>query len=151
MHHINSIIAITGRAREIDKIHFPPGVYDKIHKFPCPDDHGEFPDMGAYETRAIDENGNVIISHDWEQFQSHMEDSQLYPYMLKCADAVTDYLTGEAELLERLGMSNIMTTMNGHKFGGRVFAVAGFVRYQPPYSGIGQLPVGQRIFVAGGK
>ena len=49
--------------------------------------------------------------------------------MLKCADAVSDYLTKRSELLETIGFSDIMTTMNGHKFGGKVFAVAGFVSY----------------------
>jgi len=130
MKHMNSIIAIAGAKRELDKIKFPSNTFDKVLKFPCPDDHGEFPDMGAYESRTVDKDGNAVVSHDWKKFASEMEDSQLRPYMLKCVDAVMDYMTKEAEFLEKMSFRNIMTTMNGHKFGGTVFAVAGFVSYE---------------------
>jgi len=146
MKNVNSIIALAGPRSELHKIRFPEGTYDKVFKFECPDDHGEFPDMGAYESRSEDEGGNTIISHDWEKFESSMEDNQLFPYMTKCVDAVADWMMKRAETLEKLNFINILTTMNGHKFGGKVFAVAGFVTYEC-------MPVGQamgnRIIIQG--
>ena len=72
---MSAIIAISGPERELNKIQFPEGTYEKVYRFVTPDDHGEFPDMGAYESRHFDVDGNEIISHDWEKFTSDMEDS----------------------------------------------------------------------------
>lgn len=146
MTNVNSILAIAGPQRELQKMRIPEKTYDKVVRFYTPDDHGEFPDMGAYESRHTDEDGNEYVSHDWETFKSDMEDCQLYPYMLKCVDAVADYMMKQAELLERLNFINIKTTMNGHKFGGKVFAIAGFVSYEcwP----VGKTPMGKGIVIA---
>ena len=130
MTYLNSIIAFAGPKRELKKINIPNGTYDKIIKFETPDDYGEYPDLGAFEYRYQDEDGSDCIGYDAEKFQSDMEDHQLYPYMLKCVDAVTEYITKKSEILEKLHFQNIMTTMNGPKFGGRVFCVAGFVTYE---------------------
>jgi hypothetical protein len=123
---IASIIALSGPQRMVEKMKFPDGTYDKVCKFYIPDDHGEFPDTSGY-TRA-----------DWAEISSDMEDSQLWPHMQKCMDAVLDFVLSKGDTLEKLGMMNIKTDVNWPKQGGKVFAVTGFVSWTSPPSWMGK-------------
>lgn len=129
MKYVKSIIALAGPRRDLDKIKLDDK-YDEVLKFSVHSGAGEFPDMGAYEHVVEDENGNKKLSWDWQTFKSENEDGALYPYMTKCADAVMDYVFKRAEQLEKLCFQDIVTTIHGPKFGGKVFAVIGFVEYE---------------------
>lgn len=114
-----SIMAIAGPAADLSEIKKNGNLkkmYDKIHYFDIPDDYGEFPDTSGY------------TADNWEQLESTMEDGNLYPYMQKCLDAVMDYTKGMADHAEKNGYWNIKETLQWPKFGGKIFAIVGFVR-----------------------
>ncbi len=116
-----SIIALAGTRRNLEQAtQFPPEVkWDRVIKVEVPGDHGAFPDLSAYERE------------DFAEFESKMEDHQLFPYMTKCVDAVLDFTVKNAERLEKLCFQNIHSQMHGMKTGGDMFVVAGFVDYEP--------------------
>ena len=116
-----SILAVAGTPRDIAQATcFPENVkFDKVVKIPVPDDHGEFPDLSAYDRE------------DFADFETKMEDSQLFPYMRQCVDAVLDFTTKHSERLEKLSFRNINSSISGMNTGGDVFVVAGCVDYQP--------------------
>lgn len=132
-----SIIVLAGSDRDISQAsQFPEDVsWDKIVKIVVPDDHGFFPDTSGYEMA------------DFQQFETDMEDTQLFPYMTKAVDACLDFLTKQGERLEKLNFRNIHTTMSGMNTGGSMFVVAGFVDYQPMV--IDKRRVGQLIITEG--
>ena len=120
-----SILAVAGTPRDIAQATcFPENVkFDKVVKIPVPDDHGEFPDLSAYDRE------------DFADFESKMEDNALFRYMTQCVDAVLDFTVKNADRLEKLNYRNINTTMAGMNTGGNVFVVAGFVDYEPLWAG----------------
>ena len=123
-----SIIALAGTTRDLETASpFPHEVkWDRVVKVEIPDDHGEFPDTSAYE------------SADFAEFESKMEDHQLFHYMTKCVDAVLDFTTKNADRLAKLNYRNIHCAMHGMKTGGQMFVVAGFVDYEPLMVGKGR-------------
>ena len=118
-----SILAVAGTPRDIAQAtRFPENVrFGKVVKVPLPDGSGfgEFPDLSAYDRE------------DFADFETKMEDSQLFPYMRQCVDAVLDFTTTNADRLEKLSFRNINSSISGMNTGGKVFVVAGFVDYQP--------------------
>ncbi len=119
-----SIIAIAGTKADLQiATQFPPDVnWDKIVKVEIPDNHGEFPDTSGYDSK------------DWMNFESNREDSALLRYIQKCVDAVLDFITKNSDRLSALQFQNIKSTVAGMKTGGDIFALAGFVSYEPMLS-----------------
>ena len=128
-----SVVAFAGAKRDLDEIEMPPGTFNEVHKFEIPDDHGEFPDTSGY------------TEDNWEQISGTMEDSALWPVMQKCMDCVLEFTLKNEALLDKLGRVNIKKIIQFPKFGGRVYAVCGFVQAEVP-----KHPVGRRIIVAKG-
>ena len=119
-----SVIAIVGSRLDLSLVIFPPEVqFDERIEIVLPDDHGEFPDTSGYNR------------NDFEKIRLTEEDSQLYPYMLKCIDVVDNYGNKKLGQLEKLNYEDVKFTMHGHTFGGKVFAVVGFVDGRPPRLG----------------
>lgn len=118
-----SIIAMAGTKNDLlTASAFPPDVkWDQVVKVEIPDGSGfgEFPDTSGYD------------ADDFADFESKMEDHQLYPYMTKCVDAVLDFTAKKADGLAKLNFRNIHSSIHGMKTGGKMFVVAGFVDYQP--------------------
>lgn len=129
---LSSIIALAGPQKIVEKIDFP-SMFDKVLKFYIPGDHGEFPDTSGY-TRD-----------DWEKISLTMEDSQLWPHMKRCMDAVLDFVDSKNKILDKLGMVNIKTEIQWPRFGGDVFGVCGFVGWTALPA-----PLGKRIRMARG-
>lgn len=134
-----SIIAMAGTTRDLEMAsQFPPEVkWDRVVKVEIPDDHGEFPDVSGYESK------------DFQEFESKMEDGQLFPYMTKCVDAVVDFTTKNAARLEGLNFRNIHSAIHGMNTGGNIFVVAGFVDYEPLRVGKGRPSLG--LILGGGN
>lgn len=115
-----SIIALAGPKRDIESI--KPNIdkmFEKVIIFNIPDDYGEFPDTTGYE------------ADNYTEFVSDMEDSNLYPYMMKCIDAVDDYNSSRSTILEKLGYRDIEAILTAPKFGGKVWCVAGIIKAFP--------------------
>src|SRR4030065_2229844 len=110
---LGSIMALVGPKNETNKIKSNmEKMFDKLVVFDIPDDYGEFPDTTGYE------------ADDYTQFESDMEDSNLYPYMMKCIDAVEDYNNSRSKTLEILGYRDIEAILTAPKYGGKVWCVA---------------------------
>ena len=95
-------------------------LYDQIYIFDVPDDYGEFPDTTGY------------TSENFEEFESEVEDSNLYPFMTKCIDAVMEYNNKRMNTLVNLGYIQVEGFLHAPKFGGKVFASAGIVKAFAP-------------------
>ena len=114
-------LAIAGSKQALKQIDIPQETYDVVCKFETPGDHGEFPDTRGYDDK------------NWEELESVMEDSQLWPYMTKCMDSMVDFTVRESERKCKTGFINVKSTLHWPKEGGPVFMVAGFVEFEKPF------------------
>jgi hypothetical protein len=122
-----SVITLAGSVEDLAKVQFPLETkFDRRIDIVIPDDHGDFPDTSGY-TRA-----------DYENLVLTEEDGALYRYMMNALDATEDYLDKKSSTLAAFGFKDVQKVIHGHNFGGRVFALVGFVHYQPAVSGVGR-------------
>ncbi len=117
MDSMSSIIALAGPQKLVQVMNFD-GMYDKVCKFYIPEDHGEFPDTSGY------------VMEEWEKWVSKVEDPQLMQHMKRCMDAVLDFLFRKETTLDKMGFQNIVTSVHWPRQGGKVFSVAGFIKWQ---------------------
>ena len=113
-----AIIAITGpkpMVREARRNIMEHGKYNKVVVFPHTEDYGDYPDTTGYE----DEN--------WEQIELLNEDSALYKYMLKCIDAVDDYIDKKYKRMCDMFSGDVEKVVHWPKTGGPLFFVTGHV------------------------
>jgi hypothetical protein len=129
-----SVVAFAGAKRDLDAIELPPNTFNVVHKFEVPDDHGDYPETAGY------------TADNWEQISGTMEDSALWPSMKHCMDAVLDFTLKKEEWLSQMGNINIKSFIQFPKWGGRVFAVCGFVKGE-----ISKHTIGNRIVIAKGQ
>jgi len=112
-----SVLALVGPQRFILEIEQQlKEMFEKLYTFYIPDDFGEFPDTLGY------------TSKDFKNLESEMEDTALFPFMQKALDAVLDFNNKRQATLDKLGYMDIESFLHAPKFGGKVWAVAGFVR-----------------------
>ncbi len=127
-----SIIAIAGPRPAIDQMAEELRMlYDQVVLFGVPDDHGNFPDISGYTRK------------DYEKIILLEEDPQLQEAMWSCVCAVYDFCDKKLKILTKLSFSDVESYTHGRKRGGKVFALAGFVRHGPMMQN-----VGRRIIVA---
>lgn len=113
-----SIFVVSGPdnlAKETRREILNQGLYDKVICFGHPDDYGEYPDTSGYE------------SEDWENIELLEEDSNLYKYMMKCVDAVDDYVNKKYKHACELYPGSVEKTIHWPKEGGKLFFITGHV------------------------
>ena len=118
-----SVLAVVGPQKLLEDMEDPlKECYEKLHLFYIPDDYGEFPDTLGY------------TSKNWKTLEQDMEDPNLFPFMQKALDAVLDFNNKRQDTLDRLGYRDVESFLHAPKFGGKIWAAAGFVRaYSPDY------------------
>ena len=118
-----SVLALVGPQRFILEIEQQlKEMFEKLYTFYITDDFGEFPDTLGY------------TSKDFKNLESEMEDTALFPFMQKALDAVLDFNNKRQATLDKLAYTDIEGFLHAPKFGGKVWAVAGFVRaFSPDY------------------
>ena len=114
-----SVIALAGPQHLIDTATVNLGsTYHKVFKVHTPRDCGEFPDMQGYESK------------DFREIELDSEDPHLHQYIIKCVDMVVDALEKRESVLEKLGVPDIESVVNGLNQGGPLFVIAGFVKHK---------------------
>lgn len=117
---VGAVIAITGPKWEIRKMaNNMKDRYDRVIELPLPDDYGEFPDLTGY------------MAKDFQHLETEAEDPALHPYMQNALDAVVQWSGDRMTALEKAGYSDIEGFMHAPTFGGRIWAIAGFIRAWP--------------------
>ena len=111
-------MAIAGTSEEVGKLHQAMiGIYNDVYTFSTPDDHGSFPDTQGY------------TSENFAELESSVEDPALFAVMQKCMDAVMDRVDRRYDrFCVQFPASRVEKFIHWPKFGGKVFAVVGFVK-----------------------
>lgn len=94
--------------------------FDERHFFQMPDNYGNFPDTTGY------------LMERWQDLKPELEDSNTYPWMTKCIDAVVEFSNRRWGTLDRLGYKGLGKVTLATRFGGRLFAAIGIVQARPP-------------------
>ena len=131
-------LALAGPKRQIDEITRAIAMesgFSKVLKVYVPDDYGEFPDTSGY-TRE-----------DFAELESSMEDPALYPFMTKCLDFVVEWNGKRMDKADKRGFVNTESFLHWPKFGGKVFACAGIVKAEHPFSDRSMIVVPGRSLV----
>jgi len=119
---VASCLALVGPKQDLADIHDKlKDMFERIYIFHVPDDYGEFPDTTGYS------------KENWESLESTMEDPALYPFMTKAVDAIVEFNNNRMTTLDRLSCRDIESFVHAPKFGGKIWAVAGFIRAFEPY------------------
>ena len=116
-----SIIAIAGPERLAKQTRAAILGEDKFNKVVCfahPDDYGDYPDTSGYER------------DDWESIELLDEDGNLYKYIMKCVDAVDDYVNKKYKFACDRFPGQVEKNVHWPKEGGKMFFVTGHVTVQ---------------------
>ena len=94
--------------------------FEECRYFQMPDDYGNFPDTTGY------------LAQRWQDLKPEIEDSNTYPWMTKCIDAVVEFTNRRWGILDKLGYKGLGKVTLATRFGGRLFAAIGIVQARPP-------------------
>ena len=113
-------MAIAAGDEEANSLHRAMcGIYNDVYVFKVPDDYGEFPSTEGY------------TAENFAQMESSVEDPALFKFMQKCMDSVMDRVDRKFERFCTQYPGCVEKVIHWPKFGGKVFAVVGFVKVYP--------------------
>ena len=117
---IYSCMAIAGESGDIGEVHRQSvGLYNDVGTFSIPDDFGWYPSTEGY------------TAENFAQMESTIEDPALWSSMQKCMDYVMDHVDKKYERFCTQYPGRVEKFIHWPKFGGKVFAVIGFVKVYP--------------------